>query len=369
MKTSTRNTLRGLLGGALLVAASASLEARQILPRQFGKWVPGSCPGATGKLVSSDTPVSEEAHRTAVDEESYCSANRGIRAVAHQFNDPTGAYEFYTSELKVGMNATTIGGASAVDNEQFVTLIGNYVVMVEAPKNISDSDLLLLLKPIKEKAVETPLPPIRGYLPNEGLVQGTQRYAMGAAAFQSALDFLGHNKFSALTNAIGFQTGAEAMLASYALKGNRAQTLLLLDYPTPQLAEQRLRHLQSILSGNSELSSTSAERQGSLLSLVLSPTNERVAAQLRDEIRYQTQVTWNEGAHTLTDPPWLLVIKNIFLATFAFCGLAVVLGLAFGGIRVLTKRILPGKVFDRPQDMEVLQLGLSGKRIDPRDFY
>jgi hypothetical protein len=135
------------------------------------------------------------------------------------------------------------------------------------------------------------------------------------------------------------------------------------------LAEQHLRHLQSVLGANPDLSTTTAERKGSLLSLVLSPASERVAAQLRDEIAYQTQVTWNEGAHTLTDPPWLLVIKNIFLATFAFCGLAVVLGLAFGGIRVLTKRILPGKVFDRAQDMEVLQLGLSGKRIDPRDFY
>jgi hypothetical protein len=36
---------------------------------------------------------------------------------------------------------------------------------------------------------------------------------------------------------------------------------------------------------------------------------------------------------------------------------------------VLIKKLFPGKVFDRPEDIEVLQLGLSGKRIDPRDFY
>jgi hypothetical protein len=369
MNTATRNALLGLFGAAFLLTASASLEAQRVLPRQFGKWAGGSCRGAQSKRVFSDTPVSQEAHLKAVDEESYCGANLGVTAVAQEFKDSTGAYEFYTSELKVGMNATTLGGASAVDNEQLITLIGNYVVTIEPPKNISDSDLMLLLKPIKEKALETPLPPIRGYLPNEGMVQGTQRYAMGPAAFQSALESLGQNKFSILTNEIGFQTGAEAMMASYAVRGNKAQALVLLDYPTPQLAEQHLRHLQSVLSGNSDLSTTSAERKGSLLSLVLSPVNERVAAHLRDEIQYQTQVTWNEGSHTLTDPPWLLVIKNIFLGTFAFCGLAVVLGLAFGGLRVLTKRVFPGKVFDRPEDMEVLQLGLSGKRIDPRDFY
>jgi len=38
-------------------------------------------------------------------------------------------------------------------------------------------------------------------------------------------------------------------------------------------------------------------------------------------------------------------------------------------LRVFTKRLLPGKIFDRPERMEILQLGLSGKTIDPRDFY
>jgi hypothetical protein len=36
---------------------------------------------------------------------------------------------------------------------------------------------------------------------------------------------------------------------------------------------------------------------------------------------------------------------------------------------VLAKIFLPGKVFDRPDQMDVLQLGLSSKRIDSRDFY
>ena len=48
---------------------------------------------------------------------------------------------------------------------------------------------------------------------------------------------------------------------------------------------------------------------------------------------------------------------------------AVVMGVAFGGVRVITKRFFPGKVFDRPEQMEVLQLGFSGKPIDPRDLY
>jgi len=153
------------------------------------------------------------------------------------------------------------------------------------------------------------------------------------------------------------------------VRGGKAQTLLLLDYPTPQLADQQLHHIQPLLGANADFAGITVERKGSLLSLVLSPANEKAAGQLRDEIKYGTAVTWSEPSQTLTDPPWVVVLKNIFLGTFAFCGLAIVLGLAFGGVRVITKRLLPGKVFDRPEDMEVLQLGINSKRIDPRDFY
>ena len=57
------------------------------------------------------------------------------------------------------------------------------------------------------------------------------------------------------------------------------------------------------------------------------------------------------------------------IATMLFMLVAVVLGAAFGCVRVLAKIFFPGKVFDRPDQMDVLQLGLSSKRIDSRDFY
>jgi len=60
---------------------------------------------------------------------------------------------------------------------------------------------------------------------------------------------------------------------------------------------------------------------------------------------------------------------KIFLFTGLFLGVATGVGIAFGGFRVIIKRMFPGKVFDRPEDIEVLQLGLSGKKIDPTDMY
>jgi len=80
-------------------------------------------------------------------------------------------------------------------------------------------------------------------------------------------------------------------------------------------------------------------------------------------------VTWNEPHQTYSDPPLLSTIAKIFIGTGVFMVSAIVLGIAFGGVRIITKRLFPGKVFDRPEQIEVLQLGLSGKRIDPTDLY
>jgi Family of unknown function (DUF6599) len=362
---------------AALWIASAPLSAQQAsnvaaefpgaLPHQFAAWTTASGPSAT--TSSLPQPVQQELGTTASQSVDYTNGGKTIRVVLDKFRDPSSAYSAYTGQLRVGMQASDVRPYSAVAGDQMILLIGNFLLRVNQIRSISTADLRTLALSVQGLANSTPLPPIRNYLPEERLIQGTQRYALGPATFQDALSTLSQTKFAPLTQEIGFPTGAEAMFANYWVAPGKPQTLLLIEYPTPQLAEQHLRHIKSALGGNSELSSTDVERRASLLSLVLSPVNERVPAQLRDEIRYQTQVTWNEGSHTLSDPPWLLVVKNIFLGTLAFCGLAIVLGIAFGGVRVLTKRLLPGKVFDRPEDMEVLQLGLSGKRIDPRDFY
>jgi hypothetical protein len=201
-----------------------------------------------------------------------------------------------------------------------------------------------------------------------GFADGTQRYALGPAAFQAALGELGEAEFSPLTKEVGFDFGAEAIFADYQ-KAKESGVLLLIDYPTPQLAEQHLRHMDAVLSPTEKRAGTTVERKGSLLSVVLRPPSAAFAEGLRNGVHYQTEVTWNEPTHTITDPPWVVILGRTLILTLLFMGLAVAVGAAFGGVRVLLKTFFPGKVFDRPGQMDVLQLGLSGKRIDSRDFY
>jgi hypothetical protein len=309
-----------------------------------------------------------EAGLTDCMKRTYSDGRNEISVVLGEFRDPSGAYEAYTAALHPGMKPSSLGSLSAIGKSQLLAQIGNLVMSLYDPRNISDPDLRSLVVLLREHADKTPLPPVRTYLPESGLVDGTQRYALGPIGFQNAMAALQQTAVASLPGQVGFASGAEAMLAQYRA-GKEEAVLLLLDYPTPQLAEQHLRHLELALPQSALEAGTPIERKGSLLAIVLSPSSEKYAKSLRNAVNYETQVTWNEPSATATDPPWTSVIAQIFIGTGVFMVAAVVLGIAFGGLRVVTKIFFPGKVFDRPERMEILQLGLSGKRIDPSDFY
>ena len=80
-------------------------------------------------------------------------------------------------------------------------------------------------------------------------------------------------------------------------------------------------------------------------------------------------VTWNEPTHTITDPSISQIVVGAILDTGSIMMLAVAAGLGFGGFRLFIKYLLPGKVFDRSDDIEILQLGLASKPIQAKDFY
>src|SRR5712664_3888022 len=350
---------------ALLSAANTSAQQskptqQQVLPDTFGNW------HVTGCDVDLQKPaLSQEAGEREFRQCQFTSGKLSTTIWAGKYRDPSSAYEVYTSLLRPAMQPSTVGRFTAVDDWGLIALVGDTVFEVRQPRNISTKDLQELTSIIATGSDKTPLPPIREYLPKEDLVNATQRYALGPVAFRAAAESVGKSELSSLGDTIGFSKGAEAMLARY----KAGAVLILIDYPTPQLAELHLHHLQTSLPEKTRQEGATLERKGSLLSMVIAPAMPGYAASLRDAVNYETQVTWNEPSQTATDPSWGVVLYRIFVGTGIFMLAAVVLGIGYGGLRVFTKRLFPGKVFDRPERMEVLQLGLSGKTIDPRDFY
>ncbi len=351
-----------------LAGAPRSCAQQTVLPTHFGNW--SGQPNAM--WVENEAPSNlvelwKETGRTPGEVSEYTSGSVRLEVKLAKYHDPSSAYEMYTALIRPDMHASTLGRTSAVDGDRLFALLGAFILEVRPAPAISDADLAVLVRSVSGRADQTPLPPIRAYLP-PGFSDGTQRYSRGPAGFRNAIAALKRDEFAKLVEEAGFNLDAEAMFAQYR-EGKEEAVLLLIEYPTPQLAEQHLRHLEQAIPAAAKQAGTTMERKATLLSLVLRPSSAAYGNTLRSAVNYETEVTWNEPHQTITDPPILTSLVKIILGTGVFMVVAVVLGAAFGGVRVLAKIFFPGKIFDRPEQMDVLQLGLSGKRINSRDFY
>jgi uncharacterized protein DUF6599 len=370
--------MRNLILAFFLAACLNTIAAAQtgVLPDRFGSWeasgpaktITAKDLGANWAQGSAAEPVLKEAGLNGIEQRSYHNGQDEITLRMFRLKDPSSAYEFYTFLLAPGMRNLGVGADSALSQYDGRILVGNLVVQATLSPNTKPESLGDLARALKAKADPTPLPPLKTYLPGEWRIFGSEKYALGPEGFRAAMSSLNQGGYQDLSKEVGFQDGAEAILARY--QGQHGSgVLLLLEYPTPQVAENRKHHLEEALPAAAKQSGVTVERKASLLSLVFVPTSQMHAQAIRDAVNYDTEVTWNEPHQSATDPPMVRVLYKIFLFTSLFLVVATVAGIAFGGFRVLVKHWWPGKVFDRPESIEVLQLGLSGKKIDPSDLY
>jgi uncharacterized protein DUF6599 len=355
----TRTKLLAIL--AFIFCLTPLVRADVQWPAKLGDWTASGEATAVGSFSSDPAfvPVVTESGFTSGVSHTYRSGNQTAQFTLYTFRDSSGAFEAYTA-MKALDGPPKSTSTFLAHGNQVLWIRGN----ASLPKEFTDAAAKW------EESISDGVasPPIASYLPTHGLESSTDLYALGPAAFKQAL--VGTDQALATTDlasVAGFNSHAEAMFGKYK-SGRDEATLLLIDYPTPQLAELHLRHLQRALA-DAKLTTSSIERKGSLLSIVLSPTSPEYAAKLRGSVNYETQVMWNEASQAATDPPILSTVAKIFIATGVFMVVTVVIGIAFGGVRIITKRLFPGKVFDRKDQIEVLQLGLSGKPIDPSDMY
>ena len=92
--------------------------------------------------------------------------------------------------------------------------------------------------------------------------------------------------------------------------------------------------------------------------MVLASNSPELATALLDRVSYVSIVSWDPKV----DPP---PIGQVMLNIFIYCGIMLAItfaaGFAFGIIRILIKWLFPGKVFDRPKNVEVIRLKLDHK--------
>lgn len=345
----------------------------QSLPMQFAKWTatgPSSRIGAPAveQLAGNDAVILREDGLVDAERRSYEGEGRSLNVTLYRMRDTSGAYAAFTTLRSTDMTATDLAPYSAINRNRALFLIGQKLMDVAAVEGATLGDLRVLVSDAGASADRSPYPTLGSYLPAKGKIPNSEKYVLGLAGFQSAI---GRTAANSPTGGdwLGFGPGVEAALGRYRSASGES-VLLLVEYPTPQVAAEKLKQVEKqFAKGDGEESAVVAKRKGSLLSMVLGAKNPASANELLDTIPYETQVTWNEPTYQFKEPSLSVMIVEAFVGTGIILMFAVIAGLGFGGVRLLTKYVLPGKVFDRQEHVEILQLGISSKPIEGRDFY
>lgn len=283
---------------------------------------------------------------------------RKVTVKVARFQDASGAYGAFTFYKMPQMLSEKIGDQGSSLNERVLFYKGNILVdaVFQRLSAMSAAELRELADALPRPAGPVAnLPGLPIYLPKRDYIKNTAKYAIGPVGLEK-IDAPLSSQY------VDFSKGAEVVLGDYNISGTDAK-LMLISYPTPQIAAAQLTQIESAQQahqlGDRQIA---IRRTGPILVLVSGQISGGDAKSLISAVNYDADVTWNENTYfTRRDNVANLIVGVIVLAAIV-CGLSVVAGIAFGGFRVVMKRLLPGKLFDRPEQVEFISLHLSDDR-------
>jgi len=357
----------------------AAVSAAAVLPSEFAGWQ------IKGAVARSDDPAAADAANAPVlkeygfqrlEQAAYTRDDgRHLAIKAAVFADASGAYGAFTYYYSEEMGQETIGGQAAFLNNRVVFYQGNVLVdaVFDRMSVMSASQMRQLagLLPQAEGNKANP-PSLPTRLPkgaDKNLEKNTTKYILGPVA----LDRVGAPLPSAM---VDFKSGAEVVLGKYAANAGDA-TLMLIEYPTPQIAAERLRQIDASHQITQQQPGVASivdvgpffdTRTGPILVIAAGPLSKSEARSLMSSISYEADVTWNENTYVSKKDNLANFLFNAIVLCGIVVGLALVAGVAFGGLRLLVKRVFPDSVFDRRESMEFIALHLEDEaRPVPRE--
>ena len=289
---------------------------------------------------------------------------RTLKVRAARFADASGAFGAYTFYLQREMNREQIGDQGASVGDRVLFYRGHVLVDAQFSREtpMSGAELRELAGDLPRPGGNTGnLPSFIQFLPHREYIANTQKYVMGPAAL-SSLDL------PVTADQVDFGASSELTLARYQTPSGEA-TLVLISYPTPQLAADHLRRIdaahgitESNQGGVSAINGSGSfldKRTGPIVAITSGGISESDARNLLGMVNYEASVTWNTPTSNREVHDLYMLILNIVILCAILAGLAIVAGVAFGGFRILIKRFYPDRVFDRPEQVEFISLHLT----------
>ncbi len=352
------------LAAAQAAAQSVTLTEPpvQLLPQNFGGWQQGgnSQPGSVS-LTTINKAALEECGPLRSQVNTYTRGGRSMRVEAVEFGDRTGAYSAFTLTERPDMRVAKDVGSSDATGDGTVLFTTGDTVVLASPANDADFPALKELAKVLPKATGSrgvdPLLP--SFAPQQHLVPSGLRYALGPESYAAEGGVLP-------ANSLAWDKSAEAVTANYDEKHGR-ETLTLLIYPTPQIAQAMEKRLSQGVTGLGPSFANARVRRDQELVMLASgalPANDAAAMlqnlhmkQIVAVDSYMPPVFHNEVQQTFS------LLTSIAVLSGVLMGGAVLLGLFLGGGRALI-RVLQGK--PAAAEPEFLSLHLSAQNPVPQ---
>ena len=357
---------------AVVAAAPApATQAPPILPKQFAGWE------MQGDVKASTDPAAADPTNAAVLKEyrfnDFASATytredgRTLKVRAARFADASGAFGAYTFFLRPEMTKENFGDQGVSIGDRALFYRGHILIDAQFSQEtaMSAAELRELAGALPRPGGSSGnLPTFIEFLPRRDYISNTQKYVMGPLA-------LNQLESPVSADLADFGASSEVSLARYTTPSGEA-TLMLISYPTPQLAADHLKRIDAAhqlaqpQAGISTINGSGTffdKRTGPIVAIATGGISDSDAKTLLGRVNYEATVTWNTPTESAQVRDLYMLILNIVVLCAILAGLAIIAGVAFGGFRILMKKLYPDRVFDRPEQMEFISLHLTESTV------
>ena len=306
-----------MLRKLVLILAALPLGAA-ILPDHIGD----SARGATKSVAAEDASLYQEFGFISAEQAEYKTPGKRFTATAWRLRDSTGALALFDTRRPDNATPAKLSILSAKTPDGALFTYGNYLFQVsgDVPEQ-KDLELLFAGLPQLDNA---PLPALARYLPLEGLIPNSERYIVGPAS-------LARFEPRISPSLAAFHLGTEGQLGRYRTpKGDLS--LAIFSYPTPNIAREREQEF-------AKLPGTIVKRTGPLVGVVVQPPDPDAAERVLSGVRYDANLTLNEKVPVNQGLLMYKLFLNVFVLTGVLAALSIIVGIGFGGFRVLRRKL------------------------------
>ncbi len=264
---------RLILALALSCAGLAVPAAAAIWPEYLGTFTRQSA----RPVQVTDRVLWEEFGLEEAEQAEYASGEARYKATAYRLRDATLAMAVFQWLRPAGARASELSELAVESDGNVFFKRGNYVLLFEGHKP-QEGELIYLFS-VVPRLEESSLPALRGYLPQDQLIAGTERFVVGPVSLERFEPRIA-------PSAAGFHYGTEAQLGRF--RGRRSEmSLAIFSYPTPQIARERGAEFQ-------KTPGWMVKRTGPLVAVIPEPPDADDAERLLAKVNYQASIAWNE---------------------------------------------------------------------------